>query len=362
MTSPNLNDIENFDLCFDNFDLFADINDQNDNDRVLPFYISPSIDDLNDQQTNSTIATSPQDASKNFGWEFDRNKTAQTLTVDSNNDQNIMVKSTDVADPPNFLNDSQQQWIHIEVSNPIGIHIQPESNYHVRYEADNKPSPRYTKAVDKKPIRINFSPDLSGFWKDCREYGFIPWLRITRTTVRNSNDICRHPYPIWMKSSGAKVYDGSIYIRITDDDILNGCIKIDNLVMLNIKQDKLATMDKFAIYNPSQTVFLENCSTNTTNAKTMINKFSLCQSKLYFQIMVTDSNNIVYPTDCCCDTIAMTQYTGSNSKKFSSETNEQSSSKKRKRNEEQESLLTRKPKKIKSSSKPSSSINKSGHT
>ncbi|CAF4261685.1 unnamed protein product, partial [Adineta steineri] len=119
MTSPNLNDIENFDLCFDNFDLFADINDQNDNDRVLPFYISPSIDDLNDQQTNSTIATSPQDASKNFGWEFDRNKTAQTLTVDSNNDQNIMVKSTDVADPPNFLNDSQQQWIHIEVSNPI---------------------------------------------------------------------------------------------------------------------------------------------------------------------------------------------------------------------------------------------------
>ncbi|CAF1390194.1 unnamed protein product [Adineta steineri] len=165
-----------------------------------------------------------------------------------------------------------------------------------------------------------------------------------------------------MKSSGAKVYDGSIYIRITDDDILNGCIKIDNLVMLNIKQDKLATMDKFAIYNPSQTVFLENCSTNTTNAKTMINKFSLCQSKLYFQIMVTDSNNIVYPTDCCCDTIAMTQYTGSNSKKFSSETNEQSSSKKRKRNEEQESLLTRKPEKIKSSSKPSSSINKSGHT
>lgn len=49
---------------------------------------------------------------------------------------------------------------------------------------------------------------------------------------------------------------------------------------------------------------------NTTNAKNIIEQYHLHQFALRFQIMLSDANNTLYPTDCCCETIEMTGYTG----------------------------------------------------
>ncbi|CAF1245859.1 unnamed protein product [Adineta ricciae] len=327
MASPSFDDL---DLIFDNDDGKRNLHVEsipirNDNDPVLPVESPQLPENFDDLGRSETIAISPQNASANLQ----------------------SIKSTDIVEYPFFFDDCQQQYIYIEVNNPISIKTQPCADYHVRYEGDNKPSPRYTKAADKKAIQIDFSPDLSDIWRLWKESGYIPWMRITRTTAPNSdsNVIFRHPYPIWMKNNRTKVHDGSIYIQISDDDISNGYIKIENLIMVSIKQDKLAMIDRFAIYNPLQTLFSEYCNTHTNNAKTIIDTFNLRRSKLCFQIMMADVVNTVYPMNCCCETIAMTEYTG---KKTSAESDELSSSKKRKRNEEQFQLRKTKAKKAKS--------------
>ncbi|CAF1443958.1 unnamed protein product [Adineta ricciae] len=362
MASPSFDDL---DLIFDNDDgkrnlHVESISIHNDNDPVLPVESPQLPENFDDLGRSATIAISPQNASTNlqsnmendpafkcFWSTLNSEEMTQLLTEDSNDNQNILVKSTDIVEYPFFVDDCQQQYIYIEVNNPISIKTQPCADYHVRYEGDNKPSPRYTKAADKKAIQIDFSPDLSDIWRLWKESGYIPWMRITRTTAPNSdsNVIFRHPYPIWMKNNRTKVHDGSIYIQISDDDISNGYIKIENLIMVSIKQDKLAMIDRFAIYNPLQTLFSEYCNTHTNNAKTIIDTFNLRRSKLCFQIMMADVVNTVYPMNCCCETIAMTEYTG---KKTSAESDELSSSKKRKRNEEQFQLRKTKAKKAKS--------------
>jgi len=99
--------------------------------------------------------------------------------------------------------------------------------------------------------------------------------------------------------------------------------------MIASKRDKLETINTFAVYDSSKTVFTSNaeyqfvffkvfyfiiqtdiCYTSTTNAKAMIEHYNLRQSVLRFQIMLTDANNILYPTNCCCETVTLTEYRG----------------------------------------------------
>ncbi len=48
----------------------------------------------------------------------------------------------------------------------------------------------------------------------------------------------------------------------------------------------------------------------TTKAKNLIDHYHLRQSVLRFQIMLTDANNRLHPTNCCCETVTLTEYRG----------------------------------------------------
>ncbi len=66
---------------------------------------------------------------------------------------------------------------------------------------------------------------ISALWDFYQANGYDLWVRITRTTVGESGVILCHPYPIWMKSNEAKVHDGALYIKISKDNMSNGCIE-----------------------------------------------------------------------------------------------------------------------------------------
>ena len=102
-----------------------------------------------------------------------------------------------------------------------------------------------------------------------------------------------------------------------------------NLVMITLKQDKLATINTLATYDPSKTTFPGNIEyprffirflyflmmtadhfISITNAKQIIKHYHLNESILHFQVMLTDLNNIVFPTNHCCATIKLTEYKG----------------------------------------------------
>lgn len=90
------------------------------------------------------------------------------------------------------------------------------------------------------------------------------------------------------------------------------------------------------------------------NAKEKIDRYHFRQSALHFQIMLTDATNILYPTDICCKTIDMMEFSGS--RPSLNEGDNDASSSKRKRTETEQ--LPVKSKK----STNARSLNKSGHT
>ena len=53
------------------------------------------------------------------------------------------------------------------------------------------------------------------------------WMRITRNTIDHREDqlIFYHPYPIWIKNKNAKIHQGSIFIKITENDMENRTLK-----------------------------------------------------------------------------------------------------------------------------------------
>ncbi|UJR13177.1 hypothetical protein I4U23_000199 [Adineta vaga] len=234
----------------------------------------------------------------------------------SNHDQNIchtkkkqqVIKSTDIVEPPNFSNGSEDQMINLQITNTINVRVQPGPDQHVRYEKECIKTTRYTKATDGKPITIDLTQMIDHL-NLCREHGCIPWVRTTRTTVDKSGVFLVHPYPIWMKNKKAKAHGGSLYTEITEDDISKGYIEMENLIIVTLKQDILERTDRFTIYDSSKVVFTDACFPCAITAKNMIEQYQLSQSVLHFQIMLSDANNILYPTNSCCETVTLTDYT-----------------------------------------------------
>jgi hypothetical protein len=66
---------------------------------------------------------------------------------------------------------------------------------------------------------------LSDRWEFFQANGYEPWLRTTRTTVGESDVILRHPYPIGIKSNKVKVHEGSLYQKISQDNMSSGFIE-----------------------------------------------------------------------------------------------------------------------------------------
>ena len=108
--------------------------------------------------------------------------------------------------------------------------------------------------------------------------------------------------------------------------------RIDNLVLVRLKQPELIKMKKLAIYVPTQLgsngMFIEHSlihlalilifdrtaagihSIGTKDAKKTIEQYDLRHSTLVFQLVLVDDNNVAFPTDCLCQTAPMLEYEG----------------------------------------------------
>ncbi|CAF2737510.1 unnamed protein product [Rotaria sp. Silwood2] len=91
----------------------------------------------------------------------------------------------------------------------------------------------------------------------CLPAGITVYIRITRITLQNGTNglTFLHPYPIWMNNDHAKVHGGSLFIPVTERDLENGYIKIENLAMLRLTQPDLAKIKTLAVYSPTQLTF-----------------------------------------------------------------------------------------------------------
>ncbi|CAF1231486.1 unnamed protein product [Rotaria sp. Silwood1] len=129
------------------------------------------------------------------------------------------------------------------------ISVAPCPYQRARYEDECSKANRYI-FVPWNGILTLIIPDL----RSSLPAGVTVWLRITRITIPHgaSGLILLHPYPIWINNDYAKVHDGSLYIRVTEQDMANGFIKIEYLAILRLRQRDLAKMKTLAIYSQTQ--------------------------------------------------------------------------------------------------------------
>ncbi|CAF2738965.1 unnamed protein product [Rotaria sp. Silwood2] len=146
----------------------------------------------------------------------------------------------------------------------------------------------------------------------CLPAGITVYIRITRITLQNGTNglTFLHPYPIWMNNDHAKVHGGSLFIPVTERDLENGYIKIENLAMLRLTQPDLAKIKTLAVYSPTQLTFTDLHPTETNKAKNTRDKYDLRRSLLAFQLILVDENNMAYCTDAICKTGIIEEYEG----------------------------------------------------
>ncbi|CAM4870441.1 unnamed protein product [Rotaria socialis] len=139
---------------------------------------------------------------------------------------------------------------------------------------------------------------------------FTVQLRITRTTVQHGTSglTSLHPYPIWINNDDAKAHNGSLFVPVTEQNMKNGYLHINNLALLRLKQPDLAKITALAVYSPTQLSFSDLHSTGTNGGKKIRDEYDLQRSMLVFQLFLVYEHNMAYCTDVICKTDIIQEY------------------------------------------------------
>ncbi|CAF1151362.1 unnamed protein product [Rotaria sordida] len=229
----------------------------------------------------------------------------------------ILLGSTEVEDNPTDDNPSTPTFLEsdysVSISNgeSIEVSVPPCPYQRARYEDECLDANRYIFVPWNKSLTITI-PDL----RLRLPARVTVYLRITRITQKhNTSDLTfLHPYPIWIRHDHVKVHGNSLFIPVTERDFKNGCIKIENLAMLRLRQPNLAKMKTLAIYSPTQLTFTDLHPTGTNGAKETRDQYNLRQSILTFQLVLVDENNMAYCTDTICETEGINEYDATETK------------------------------------------------
>ncbi|CAF1340801.1 unnamed protein product [Rotaria sordida] len=204
---------------------------------------------------------------------------------------------------PTFLESDYS--VSISNGESIEVSVPPCPYQRARYEDECLDANRYIFVPWNKSLTITI-PDL----RLRLPARVTVYLRITRITQKhNTSDLTfLHPYPIWIRHDHVKVHGNSLFIPVTERNFKNGCIKIENLAMLRLRQSNLAKMKTLTIYSPTQLTFTDLHPTGTNGAKETRDQYNLRQSILTFQLVVVDENNMAYCTDTICETESINEY------------------------------------------------------
>ncbi|CAF3308737.1 unnamed protein product [Rotaria socialis] len=214
-----------------------------------------------------------------------------------------LVKSVDASSTITFAECSQLLVTFDEAS--MAVSVPPCPYQRARYEGECSGANRYIFVPWNQIFTITI-PDL----RLVLAANFTVQLRITRTTVQHGTSglTSLHPYPIWINNDDAKAHNGSLFVPVTEQNMKNGYLHINNLALLRLKQPDLAKITALAVYSPTQLSFSDLHSTGMNGGKKIRDEYDLQRSMLVFQLFLVDEHNMAYCTDVICKTDIIQEY------------------------------------------------------
>ncbi|CAF5018541.1 unnamed protein product, partial [Rotaria socialis] len=113
-----------------------------------------------------------------------------------------------------------------------------------------------------------------------------------------------------INNDDAKAHNGSLFVPVTEQNMKNGYLHINNLALLRLKQPDLAKITALAVYSPTQLSFSDLHSTGTNGGKKIRDEYDLQRSMLVFQLFLVYEHNMAYCTDVICKTDIIQEYEG----------------------------------------------------
>ncbi|CAF1345555.1 unnamed protein product [Adineta steineri] len=193
------------------------------------------------------------------------------------------------------------------ISNTQSLRLitQPDPYQRARYEDELDEDLRFISTPTNKGIELEM-PDL----RSRIPANMSLMMRVSRTTIPFDSDqtICCHPYPLYTKNEHAIAHHGSILFPVTDKNMEEQLIRIEDLIIQRIKQPTLKTIKQWPIYTSNQLDCNGFHSINIDKAKAIISTYNLRYSVLHFQIFLVDENQMAYATDLLCETTPIYEY------------------------------------------------------
>ncbi|CAF1148855.1 unnamed protein product [Adineta steineri] len=210
-------------------------------------------------------------------------------------EDSTMVVTLGASSHSNFINNTQS----------LRLITQPDPYQRARYEDELDEDLRFISTPDNKGIELEM-PDL----RSRIPVNMSPMMRVSRTTIPFDPDqtICCHPYPLYTKNEHAIAHHGSILFPVTDKNMEEQLIRIEDLIMQRLKQPTLKTIKQWPIYTSNQLDCNGLHSINIDKAKAIISTYNLRYSVLHFQIFLVDENQMAYATDLLCETTPIYEY------------------------------------------------------
>ncbi|CAF2027911.1 unnamed protein product [Rotaria magnacalcarata] len=216
-----------------------------------------------------------------------------------------VVKSLDVSSILTFAECSELLITLGEV--PMAVSVPPCPYQRARYEGECSDTNRYIFVPWNQIFTITI-PDV----RLVLAANVTVQLRITRTTVQHGTSglTLLHPYPIWINDDHASVHSGSLFVPVTEQNMKNGYLQIENFALLRLKQPDLAKIKTLTVYSSTQLSCYDLHPTGTNGGKETRDEYNLQRSMLVFQLVFVDENNIAYCTDAICKTDVIQEYEG----------------------------------------------------
>ncbi|CAF1123142.1 unnamed protein product [Adineta steineri] len=210
-------------------------------------------------------------------------------------EDSTMVITLDVPSHSNSINNTQS----------LRLITQPDPYQRARYEVDLDEDLRFISTPNNKGIELEI-PDL----RSRIPADMSLMMRVSRTTNPLDPDqpICCHPYPLTKTKEHEIAHDGSIRFPITDKNMEEQLIRIQDLMIHRLKQPALKIIKQWPIYKSNQLACNDFHSINIDNAKAIISTYNLRYSVLRFDIFLVDKNKNAYATDLLCKTTGIKEY------------------------------------------------------
>ncbi|CAF1503394.1 unnamed protein product [Adineta ricciae] len=206
--------------------------------------------------------------------------------------------------PTSALEQASEPSAHDHVDS-LRLLMPPDPYQRARYDGELDEDLRFISTPSNKGIVLEIS-DIRSRIPD----NMAVMLRASRTTTPFGTDetICCHPYPLSTVNKQAIVHHGSLLFPVSDKNIEEQRIIIDDLIMSRLKQSTVTTRKQWPIFTYDQVDCAGYHNINLDKAKSIINTYNLRYSVLHFQIFLVDQNQIAHSTYMSCKTEPIYEY------------------------------------------------------